>query len=99
LPLLGNGAHHPFLLVLDRPRGGDSATSEEQAAGLRSTALDLIFQGPDRIWPTDREWNDLESVMRNLMPFGEQHRIVAGFVTPHGWRFTMRKWLPDPRRE
>ena len=98
-PLLRKGEHHPFLLVLERPRRGDSPTSEKRAADSRSTALDLIFQGPDRIWPTDREWSDLESVMRNLIPFGQQHRIVAGFVEPHGWRFTMHKRLPDPQKE
>jgi hypothetical protein len=58
-----------------------------------------MFQGPDRIWPTDRDWKDLESLMRNLIPFEEQYRVVAGFVEAHGWRFSMRKRLPEPRKE
>lgn len=98
-PLLRNGAHHPFLLALQRPRRGDASTSENIAAGSRSRALDFMFQGPDRIWPTGREWKDPESVMRNLIPLGEQYRVVAGFIAPHGWRFSMDKRLPNSRKE
>jgi hypothetical protein len=99
LPLLRNGSQHPFLLVLSGLRGGGARTSEKRAAGPRSTALDFMFQGPDQIWPTDREWKDLNSRMRNMIPFGEQDRVVTGFVEPHGWRFSVHERLPMPLNE
>jgi hypothetical protein len=98
-PLFQNGSQHPFLLTLQGPRGADTGTSGTGTAGSPSSALDLIFQAPGQIWPTDREWNDLESVMRNLMPLEERSRVIAGFVEPHGWRFSMYERLPNPRKE
>jgi hypothetical protein len=99
LPLLRNGLQHPFLLALLGPHGRNARTNGERAAGARFTALDLMFQGPDRIWPTNRAWQNLESVLRNLAPFGESYRVVVGFVEPYGWRFSMHQRRPDPQKE
>ena len=98
LPLLRDGSR-PFLLLFRGARRDDALANEKQVIASQSTALDLLFQAPDGIWPTNREWKDLESLMRILIPFEGQYRVVAGFVEAYGWRFSMHKRIPNPRKE